>query len=91
MKSCKKYRYRAFGLNIESGIELPELNSTESLPEIYIRLGKTPFSLKEPVLKGVRFEVSAGHFLLSVDNIARYFVENGKNIFITGDFLHLKR
>ena len=78
------YRYRAFGLNIESDIECPELVSVqdENVADVQIRFGSVPDSLEEPKKIGVRFQAKPNHFLLRVDHIAKFLVSNGNQIII---------
>lgn len=76
------YQYKAFGLNIESEIQIPEFLSASGVTDVIIRLGKVPEQLINPAFKGVRFEASPGKFLLRVDKIADYFSEEGRCIII---------
>ncbi|PLX01296.1 MAG: hypothetical protein C0594_13385 [Marinilabiliales bacterium] len=77
------FTYKAFGLNIKSEIELPELiTSTFQKADVEIVFGKVPHQLQEASLKAARFEINATEFLLSVDDVARYYVCNGNKITI---------
>jgi hypothetical protein len=76
------FRYKAFGLNIESGIEIPEFSVSSDSPEVFVHLGEVPESLDNPLFKGVRFEASPGAFLLRVDSIANFYTEAGTRITI---------
>jgi hypothetical protein len=77
-----QYIYRAFGLTIGSSIALPELLPAEGEPEVLIREGSVPEALENPKTVGVRFQARPGHFLLKVDNIAKYLVSEGRWITI---------
>lgn len=76
------YRYKAFGLNIESEIEIPEFLAGNNNPDITIKTGVIPGQLPDPLFKGVRFEASPGQFLLNVDHIAGFYAEGGVRIII---------
>ncbi|GAB4303355.1 MAG: hypothetical protein Kow0068_25700 [Marinilabiliales bacterium] len=76
------YFYRAFGLGISSEIELPELISSDSGNDVIIVTGKTPDKLESPIKTGIRYEAAENQFLLTVDNVARYYVTNGKQIIV---------
>jgi hypothetical protein len=77
-----KYRYTAFGLNIESELELPELNASMEPADITVVYGKTPQQLEAPAVKTPWLEIKAGEFLLTVDSIARFYAEKGRRIII---------
>ena len=78
------FYYQAFGLTIGSGIEIPELLPAEGegKPDVVIQPGIVPDELKNPKKTGVRFQVKPGHFLLKVDNIARFYVSNGRRVVV---------
>jgi hypothetical protein len=78
----KKKHYAAFGLGITSEIDLPELLPAADLANVQIRLGKTPGHLETPEVKTPWYEAAPGRFLLRVDGIAAYYVENGNRIVI---------
>jgi hypothetical protein len=77
-----RYRYKAFGLIIDSEIEIPEFLSALGEPDVSICLGKVPEQLNDATFKGVRFEASPGQFLLKVDRIADFYAAEGKCITI---------
>lgn len=75
------YKYRAFGLNVQSDFEIPEfLSAAFSVPDVFIHLGEVPASIDEPEKKGVRYQINEQEFLLHLDQIAWYYVKNGRNI-----------
>lgn len=76
------FRYKAFGLIIESEIEIPEFIPASGKTDVYIGVGEVPEQLYKSHFKGVRFEASPGHFLLKVDHIAHYYAEGGHTITI---------
>lgn len=80
--------YHIFGLNISSGIPLPALASLHyqpdaAAPDVVITYGITPDTLTNPHVKGVRFQAAPGEFLLQVDNVARFHVQDGSRITIS--------
>ncbi len=74
------YTYKAFGLTIQSEIELPELPIAFGAPDVTITLGNVPKTLDNPLFTGVRFVTKLNEFLLRVDRIASYYVIEGKQI-----------
>lgn len=77
-----KFTYSAFGLIIQSELECPELIESKGFPDVYIKIGKTPNSIDNPITSGVRFQSKENEFLLVVDGVARYYITNGKSIII---------
>jgi len=81
--------YHVFGMNIASVIPLPAVPvpplQPDATPDITIEYGNTPVALANPQFKGVRFQAAPGEFLLRLDNIARYHVQDGSRITITPD------
>jgi hypothetical protein len=77
-----QYIYQAFGLTIDSSLEIPELLPSEGVPDVLIREGSVPETLENPKAFGVRFQASPGYFLLKVDNIAKYLVSEGCRVTI---------
>ncbi|NOU18057.1 MAG: hypothetical protein HOO91_10935 [Bacteroidales bacterium] len=76
------HTYKAFGLTIQSEIELPELSLFIGKADINISLGTTPKTLENPLFTGVRFLTKHNEFLLKVDRIANYYVTGGNQITI---------
>lgn len=74
--------YHAFGLRIASAIPFLEMPQTEGSPDVTIVYGKTPESLSDPKISGVRYQAGLREFLLQVDNVARYYVSNGNHIIV---------
>jgi len=76
-------KYIAFGLVFSSEIELPELPVYKGdLYDISISSGNVPDNLENPLKKTVRFQIVENDFILKVDNIAKYRVQNGNSIII---------
>jgi len=76
------YNYKAYGLKIQSEIELPELTPYKGTPDVNIRIGNIKEKLHNPLKKGIRYEVNKSEFLLKLDNIARFYAKNGEEIII---------
>lgn len=78
--------YHIFGLNIQSAIPLPATpirNLPKNfIPDVIIEFGDTPSQLANPQSKGLRFQSAPGEFLLRVDSVARYYVQEGRRITI---------
>ena len=77
--------YRIFGLNIASALPLPSLavpNPQPRVADVVIDYGITPENLADPRIKGVRFQAAPGEFILRVDNVARFYVQDGSRITI---------
>jgi hypothetical protein len=76
-------RFRAWGLNIASCMDLPEfLPGNGGAPDVVVDYGPVPVSLDEVRSKGVRYQAAPGRFLLTVDGVARYLVADGREILI---------
>jgi hypothetical protein len=84
-KHALLYRYRAFGLNIESEVFLPELEAGEGIPDARIVLGETPGEIPEAVVKRERYQSAPGKFLLKVPQVGAYCVTGGEQIIVEPD------
>jgi hypothetical protein len=77
------YNYLAFGLRICSQIELPELirDGSQTVPDVYIAIGKVPEHLPHPQLvPGRYFESDQGQLLVNLKELGRILIENGEKI-----------
>ena len=75
------YRYKAFNLNVYSQIPVSGLvEHSSGAPEIIIKEGRVPENLKQPLNKGVLFQANEKEFLLHVDGLAGFYVQNGQTI-----------
>ena len=79
-----KYQYEAFGLYITSSLRLPELLPTdfEHQPDVVIEFAKVPNQLENPVQIGVTYQTAPNLFLFTKEEVARYYVTDGKSILI---------
>ena len=75
-------RYQVFGLQIESELILPELVINNLEPEVRVRFGKIDDFIDRRSLSGVCYRSDNQKFLLRVDGVAQYLVENGNLITI---------
>ena len=78
------YYYFVFGLNISSEFELPVLlaGMADAKVDVTISIGKAPNTLENCQKKGVTYEIAPNEFLLSLKDIARFYVKNGDSIII---------
>lgn len=77
------YRYQAFGLNILSILELPDLRFHSFRQEdVTILFGKTPDNLDPISAKGALYQSNKDCFLFKMGHIASYYVQDGKKITI---------
>ena len=77
------YKYKLFGLTIESELELPELQSEfNKNPDVYIKLGSIPKHIQTEKKTEVIFRNSGDDFIFKLENIAKYRVQNGIKITI---------
>ena len=81
------FTYRAYGLNIASDIECPELIPDGGTPDVRVRFGRVPEQLANPSTQGMLYEVSADQFLLKPAHIARFLVTNGSDVIIAAKYL----
>lgn len=75
------FDYSAFGLNFQSEIELPELlPSKAGASPVIVEFGTVPSDLEGAIDRGGIYAVKPGSFLLTMDGVGRYLVENGRRI-----------
>jgi hypothetical protein len=80
----KSELFTAFGLTIESQIPLPELPpaGVGAQAQVKICLGQVPKTLPDSLIKNPWYEVSRNAYLLRVEGIAEYYVQNGETVTI---------
>ena len=78
------YYYKTFGLLFKSCIEHPEFlaESEEADPDCLISFGSVPKKLANPDNAGGVYQSRGRHFLLKIDHVGRYLIENGEKITI---------
>ncbi len=75
------HKYRAFGLNIASEFEIPELIPSEfNMPDVQIDYGQNPPEITDYKGKGVLYQARENEFLFRLKTVASYYVKNGKQI-----------
>jgi hypothetical protein len=80
-ETIKPYKYQAFGLNVQSEFEIPEfLESSFKQPQVTVRFAEVPEHLENPEKKGLRYQLKDNDFLLRLNNIAHYYVQNGTTV-----------
>ena len=78
-----QYAYQAFGLNIHSEFEIPEMYPHSfSEADVLIQFGEVPQHIDEPEKEGVRYQLSKKEFLLQVDGIASFHIIEGHTIVV---------
>lgn len=73
---------KPFGLAIQSEIRLPGCHATGELPDVTVRYGGVPDLLPDAVMTRVCTQIRPGRFLLRLDGVAKYLVEEGSRITI---------
>lgn len=87
------YYYQAYGLNIASELELPELlrfdsstnnhNITAFKADIHIRAGEVPEHLNNAIHTTSNKQVNQHEFIFQMAGIARYYAQNGTSIIVS--------
>lgn len=76
-------KFNIFGLNIESDFSIDAFEGYEGMPDISISEGFVPDSLNKVSARGVCFEASRNQFILKLKEIADFYVEDGKRVFVS--------
>lgn len=76
------YYYTAFGLCLAAEFPCPELAPGVGSPDVLIRYGMVPATLATAKKIGVRYQAAPGQLLLTVDGVARFLVQDGKEIIV---------
>ncbi len=78
------HHYKAYQLNIQSDFPIPEFTQDDNpgVPDVNIRHGVVPAALENVTGKGVLYQATANQFLLSLNDVARYLVQNGSEIIV---------
>jgi hypothetical protein len=69
-------------LIFESEIEFPEMLKTNGEPDVYVRVRKVPENLKSFSYFSQFYQVDKNRFLLSLDGVGRFLVQNGNEILV---------
>lgn len=82
-KPRKRYRYSAFGLQIDSDIQFPELlQGRAGAPDVSILWGTVPGKIDMPLKEYHYYQASEREFLFWVEGVGRYYVKNGDTIVV---------
>lgn len=79
------HHYFAHGLHIASELVCPELVARPGngcIPQVTIHFGQTPATLENPTKQSVLYQAKPGQFLLNLDQIARFWVQEGQQIIV---------
>jgi hypothetical protein len=69
------------GLNIESEIGIiPLIVTKQSKADVFIRLGKVPETLEQPIKQTATFVINHNSALILLPNLGRFLIENGTHI-----------
>jgi len=77
-----KHSYSAYGLIFQSDIELPELIEASGRTDVFLRIGQVPDCLESFEGESQVYQVNKHQFLLKLDGVASYYVQNGNEIVI---------
>jgi hypothetical protein len=69
-------------MSVQSEILLPELMAGNAKPDVIISFGNVPENLEKPAFSTAHFQVSPDKFLLKIDGVAWFLIENGNKITI---------
>ncbi len=76
-----RHKYKVFGLNVESALELPELGKSDfEAADVSVSFDKVQDNLPDYKSKGVLYKAKPGTFLFKLDTVGKYLVENGESI-----------
>lgn len=79
----RNYLYKAFGVLFSVPFTIEGLIEADGLPEITVCFGDTPQKLDNVLKKGVLFQINHEGFLFELEGVARYWVKNNGDVFIT--------
>jgi len=82
MEKTPTETYHIFGLLVESELSLPELIKVVSTPDIVIRFDKIIEQVEIPSVSGICYKNYPDRFLLKVEGVACFLVENGNSIIV---------
>ena len=82
--SVTSHLYRAYGLRFETSRPFPELMPAEENgpADVTVRWDTVPEELDNPAGEGVVYQANPDQFLLKLDQIGRFLVQNGDEILV---------
>lgn len=72
----------AFGLTIDSQLELPELLPGTGSADVTVRFGDVPAELPDVQHRGICFQTASSRVLISLDGVASFDIRNGNEVVI---------
>lgn len=81
----KSNNYFTFGLNISTPLSFSGLLPAHGEPDVIVRYGAVPKNLPGAKQEGPCFQAAPDHLLLSINNVAKYYISHGKEIIIERD------
>lgn len=79
----KKYSYSAFGIQFESDIVFPELQTfMGGSADVKISYGNVPNEIHSPYEQNEFYQIAKNEFLLKIDGVASYYVTNGDQVIV---------
>jgi hypothetical protein len=82
MGEIQSETYHLFGLLVKSELPMPELITGLSAPNVFIQFAKIAEKIELPSVSGISYKNYPDKFLLKVEGIACFLVENGNRITI---------
>jgi hypothetical protein len=76
------YYYTAFGLCFATEFPCPELSPGGGTPDVLIRYGVVPVTLRAAKQTGIGYQAATGQLLLNIDGVARFLIQDGKEIIV---------
>jgi hypothetical protein len=78
------YAYQAYQLTIHADFPIPEFSAgdKDAPADVIIHYGAAPSALENVTGRGVVYQATANQFLLQLNDVARYLVQNGNEIII---------
>ena len=85
------YFYQAYQVTIRADFPIPEFlpavppvgdGDSDARPDVVIRYGAVPTTLEGATGKGVLYQATSNRFLLAMDDVARYLVQDGNEIIV---------
>lgn len=79
-----EYRYKVYGLNVESDIFLPELQILDNSEHIDVKLcfGSMPEKVQNYIKKGKKYRYKKREMWFYIDGVAKYMITNANAIIV---------
>lgn len=83
----KKYKYKVYGLKIESDLILPELERLDESDnvDVIISCGSMPIKISESIKNGKKYKYKKKEMWFYIEGVAKYLVSNGNSIIVEID------